>query len=604
MINIRNITYLVLGMLLATACAVPRISTRPFKVIEKEALPEFRRGLWIRATSTASPDSISRIVRVVNDMDVTDVFVQVVVGGYAYYKSKLLPRSQYLSRISGADYDPLDSLIRAFEGTSVRIHAWMNTLLTWSLSEPPDSLRHIFYTNPDWFIRDVNNQSMADYSYYKWKDLRLEGLYLDPTDPEVRVFLIKICHEIAARYPVEGIHLDFIRYPGIIWGLPNNDEAAVLAGTDADIALWCDLVNYGRMNVFERWLIWHAWRLTRNRQWAISQIVTDLGNVIEQYAMNKDCRLSTAVFANPALFRYSFAQNWPNWQGDLYFPVIMSYTPNITLFSDYLNFAVTHRPDALIGIGFLWPGMMNTALWQEKAVREMNGTGVCYFDFTRVDTISDISAWKQSVPSEDSLITDSTRYETVADVFIERPQPTQVEQGSHMVKWGEDLRFAAFLLSLSMNPTRDLARMGLSRTEFVNLISEDVAAFNFLDDALFPLGNELVEPPTRRVRFTFLPWSTGDSLAVIARAHETHDFVDQALLYPAACDPFTKAVFAAQQSNRDMLLTPSGIYVFMVDSIDDGGRIISRNTVLPGLLPVFTNWTIKKMVTQLIGTVD
>lgn len=573
-------------------------------MIEKQALPEFRRGLWVRAASTASPDSISSIMRVVNDMGITDIFVQVVVGGYAYYKSNILSRSQYLSKISGADYDPLDSLVRACEGTPVRIHAWVNTLLSWSLSDPPDSLRHILYAHPDWFIRDINNQSMADYSYNKWKDLRLEGLYLDPINPDVRAFLIQICQELASHYPVEGIHLDFIRYPGILWGLPNNDEAAVLAGTDADIALWCNLVNYARMNVFERWLIWHAWRLTRNRQWTISQIVTDLGITVEQHALKKDCRLSTAVFANPALFRYSFAQDWTQWRHDLYFPVIMSYTPNITLFSDYLNFAVYHRFDALIGIGFLWPDMSNTALWQENAVRNMNGAGVCYFDFTRVDTMRDIAEWKQGAPQEESLVTDSTRYEAVADIFIERPHPTHVEKGKPLVAWGEDLRFAAFLLSLSMNPTRDMVRMGLMREEFVDLISQDAAAFEYLDRVVFPLGNELVEPPTRKVRFTFLPWIIGDSLVVIEQAKETFDFVDHALLYPTACDAFTKAVFAAQESHKDMLLTPAGIYVFVVDSIYDGGKIVSRKDVPPEVLPVFTYWTIKRRAVKIIGSAD
>ena len=69
----------------------------------------FQRGMWVRASCLAFPDSLSKIMAVAEDMSVTDIYAQVVVSGYAYYRSKILPRSQYLARISGADYEPLQA---------------------------------------------------------------------------------------------------------------------------------------------------------------------------------------------------------------------------------------------------------------------------------------------------------------------------------------------------------------------------------------------------------------------------------------------------------------------------------------------------------------
>ena len=565
---------------------------------------EFRQGLWIRAASIASPEVLAELLQTVEEMDITDLFVQVVVGGYAYYDSRLLPRSQYLAEVSGPDYDPLDSLLRAFGGTGVRVHAWVNTFLYWSLIKPPDSSNHIFYTHPDWFIRDVNGVSMVDYSYVDWKNLRLEGLYLDPQKSEVTEFVQRLCIDIASRYPVDGIHLDFIRYPGILWGLPKNDESALLAGADAGIARWCNLARYGRLNMLERWQIWHAWRLTRNRQWVIAQLIDDVSQHISTGTLKADCELSVAVFANPSIFRYSLAQDWTEWPSEAFMPLIMSYTPDIALFVDYLGFALLNRPDALMGIGLLWPDMQETAKWQAARVKEAHGAGVCLFDFASIDSMLDPVKWREEIKQEDILDVDSTRYQPVSDVFTDTPHAAMVDAGHDLIPWGSDLRFAAFLFSLSLNPQRDLNRMGMNREEFLDAIAQDVAAFRFLDREIFPIGDRLTEPPRRRVRYTLIPWSEGDSLQLITKAEALEGFERDTIVYPNACNPLASAAFNAELASRETMILPVGVYAFMVDSVYSGGRLFNRTDLPSELVPAFVNWTIKQKVHSVLGRFD
>jgi uncharacterized lipoprotein YddW (UPF0748 family) len=583
------------------ACVSRQTVVKPLRITEKTTASLFRQGLWIRAVSTASPEAISRIIEVVNQMKITDVFVQVVVGGYAYYNSNLLPRSQYLSEISGQDYDPLDSLTRVFADTPVRIHAWVNVLLYWSLSEPPESPNHILYTHPDWFIHDVNRVSMANYSYTQWKNMHLEGLYLDPENPEVVSFIQKICAEIAARYPVDGIHLDFIRYPGVIWGLPDNDEAAVLAGIDANTVTWCNLVRYGRLDFIERWLVWRAWRMTRDRQWNIAKIVNGIGRTVASHALRKDCQLSAAVFANPALFRYSFAQNWTEWERAAFFPVVMSYTPDIKLFTDYLKFTMFHRPDALMGIGLLWPDMQETAQWQKDATEKAAGAGVCYFDFAYLDTMIDQASWKSGEERQDTIETGNHQCESPTSIFSDLPPSGIVEKGRRSSSWGNDLNFAAFLLSLSLDPTSDLERMAIHREDFLHLVAQDVAAFEYMDREIFPLGDELLEPPKRYIRYHHIPWSQGDSLELVEQANNTLDLDQSAVIYPKSGDPLIKAAFQAQPGSREILFAPAGIYVFTVDSTHRAERAVKRVDLPPELLPVFINWTIKAQAMAMLS---
>ena len=596
--------YLTACLLLALSCAAQRMARKPFTSTTAKEPHEFRQGLWIRAASTASPEALPRLSRLVEEMNITDLFVQVVVGGYAYYDSNVLPRSQYLSEISGTEYDPLDSLIRMFAHTGVRVHAWVNTFLYWSLTEPPDSISHVFYTHPDWFIHDVNGVSMADYSYEQWKNLRLEGLYLDPRHAEVRDFVQRICVDIAHRYPVDGIHLDFIRYPGILWGLPDNDEAALLAGADASVARWCNLTRYTGLDLLQRWQVWHAWRLTRNRQSVIALLVDDVSRQISTHALKADCQLSVALFANPSLFRYSLAQDWTQWRTQGVLPVIMAYTPDIALFADYLNFTLLYRPDALLGIGLLWPDIQETAKWQAAAVKEANGAGICLFDFTRIDSLLDPMTWQADVQQEEILDVDSTRYQPLSDVFIDTPHTAMVEAGYGITPWGSDLKFAAFLFSLSLNPQRDLTRMGLDREEFLHAIAQDVATFRLLDQKVFPIGNEVIQPPRRRVRYTLIPWSAGDSLQLIAQAETLREYERDTIVYPIACDRLARAAFNAELQSREILLAPVGVYAFQVDSLFPDGQTFDRADLPSELRPVFVHWTIRQKAQAVLGRFD
>lgn len=590
-------------LLITITCTHQRVSEKRILVTVDKPVHHFRKGMWVRAASTASPDSISRIIEIAREFGVTDIFVQVVVGGYAYYNSQLLPRSQYLSKVSETGYDPLDSLIRACSNTPIRIHAWVNALLYWSLSEPPDSLNHALYKNPDWFIRDVNHQSMADYSYTQWKNMNLEGLYLNPENPEVAMFIRQICAEIVSQYHVDGIHLDFIRYPGILWGLPPIDEAAVLAGIDAGATLWCNLVRYGRSEFYNRWKLWNAWRLTLGRQYAIARIVYGISEALKENAVKKDCRLSTAVFANPSLCRYSFAQDWTHWAEEIYQPVVMSYTPDIALFNDYAVHALSYRPDALLGIGLLWPDMIRVAKWQEEKVRTLKGAGVCYFDFAIIDTMAELLVTEggEAHGNEEIFKADSTRYLPVADAYEDLFHPEQIGEATDPATWGHAIDFAAFLLSLSMNADLDLGRMDLMRDEFLQRTYQDVAAFEYLNEKVFPVGDLLIEPEARAIKYSFIPWSEGDSLSVIAKASEIRDLDIDTIVYPSAIDPLIDAAFAALPHRQQTLPLPSGVYVFIVDTVYQGGRQVLRKDVAAGLRTTYVNWTIKTNVERILG---
>lgn len=585
-----------------TGCAhmVPSQKTAERKTFYAEQR-QFHRGLWVRAVSTASPDSITRIIQVAEKLGVTDIYVQVVVAGYAYYTSQILPRSQYLSEIAGPWYDPLDALIKAVRTRPLRIHAWVNALLVWSLKEPPDSVRHMLYQHPEWFINDVNRRSMADYSYEEWSDLVLEGLYLDPALPEVQEHVKDICGEIAGNYPVAGIHLDFVRYPGTLWGLPENDTSALFAGIDGHTLRWLNLTRYPQLPFQLRWKTWHYWKINQQRENAIFHVIEGVSSTIREAAANPKCVLTAAVFADPSAARYRFAQNWLKWGKILDYPVVMSYTQDILLFSEILEFTHTHRSDAVFGIGFLWPDMEDEAYWQVKEARKNNAHGVCFFDYTTLDTIVEYKEIRGKETVEpDSQFKDTSRYKPIADVFTEVPDTMFIEKGRSMLVSGEDTEFTEYLYSLSLDAGRDLMRMDLSQDKFQKSITEDIAAFEYLDSVIFPLTDQLIVPPHREVAYEFVPWGAEDSAVVIEKAQKMKKLTQHATVYPDGMDRLARAAFDAEPGKKETCVARNGVYVFEVKEIHEGGRTVTRDSVEDSLLPMHVQWTIREKVNKVL----
>lgn len=170
-----------------------------------------------------------------------------------------------------------------------------------------------------------------------------------------------------------------------------------------------------------------------------------------------------------------------------------------------------------------------------------------------------------------------------------------------MLVLGEDIEFSEYVLSLSLDTEEDLVRMGLSRDIFQRKIAEDVAAFKYLDSVLFPLSDRLIEPPRREVYYAFLPWGEEDSMAVIEKAKKVKKLTQHTLVYPYGMDRLARAAFSAEQNNKKTITARTGVYVFEVRQVHQGGRHVSRDSIDKELLPVYGNWTLREKIKKILS---
>jgi uncharacterized lipoprotein YddW (UPF0748 family) len=155
------------------------------------------RATWYRPA--AEERQIRADVKRLADANFSVIFVDSFYDGYTVY-----PSSVGIQNPAFADFDPLAIAIDEGQRQGIQIHAWLETFCAGMASEggtPP----RIIQDNPDWAAVGLDGHipSAAESN----------RCFLSPAHPEVQEFILALVRELAARYTVDGIHLDYLRYP-------------------------------------------------------------------------------------------------------------------------------------------------------------------------------------------------------------------------------------------------------------------------------------------------------------------------------------------------------------------------------------------------------
>lgn len=221
--------YFTLGWLVATLTVHATAGYEPSTVQPPKVAREFR-GVWVATVANIDwpskpglsvPDQKAELIAVVNQaasLKLNALVFQVRPACDAMYASKLEPWSEFLTGAMGQPpapvYDPLAFAIAEAHQRGLELHAWFNPyrahhFKSWS----PITANHISRTRPE---------LVRKYAKYLW---------LDPGEPEVQDYSLKVVMDVVKRYNVDGIHFDDYFYPYAEKGsngqeLPFPDEAS------------------------------------------------------------------------------------------------------------------------------------------------------------------------------------------------------------------------------------------------------------------------------------------------------------------------------------------------------------------------------------------
>lgn len=146
-------------------------------------------AVWDHSGCGLYPGNWARTIQTLKAARVTDLFVNVAGAGFAHYPSAVLPRSKTLEQ----EGDQLAACLAAARGSGIRVHAW---ILCFSATRgTPDQLE--VFRKRGWRLKTAQGAVTE---------------YLDPGRADVRAYVLSAIDELQQRYPVAGIHLDFVRY--------------------------------------------------------------------------------------------------------------------------------------------------------------------------------------------------------------------------------------------------------------------------------------------------------------------------------------------------------------------------------------------------------
>ena len=333
------------------------------------------RGLWVVRHEITTPESIDSLIAIASRYRFTDIFVQIRGRGDAYYNSAYEPKAEELN----SDFDPLKYLIEKKQGHTFRIHAWINVFYLWSSENPPIAKNHIVNQKPDWIAYPMEIPS--DSSLFERRG-DSEGLFASPLLPEVQKHILNVLNDILSHYEIDGLHLDYIRFPGSDfdfhpWVRHQFRKLYILDPLEFENDKEKFVQKYGYTGYelyYSRWT-----RFLRN---GLSDFVKTLSQNVRK--KNPDIIISAAVKADLSMAYFSYYQEWDRWlkEGWIDRAVPMNYTNNNVTFLSRIRSMLNSGLMNKLWIGISLYNQSELAVLEKiRAVQELSLNGFVLFSY-------------------------------------------------------------------------------------------------------------------------------------------------------------------------------------------------------------------------------
>lgn len=267
-------------------------------------------GVWIKpeCSLAAACEQLDRV----KAAGFNTVFVAAFSQSRTIYPSRVAPR-----HTCAQTTDLLAFYLREARARDLRVIAKIETFYWEPVSTASILAGHspLFAKHPDWrlLLRDGNPTGAAETGHN----------FANPAHPDVRDFLCRLCEELARRYDIDGLVLDYVRYP---------DGGDQDAGYDPYTRKrYRDAFGVDPIDVFRdpRRAEWRRWVWFRELQ--VLETVAAIRQRVK--AVRPKMILSAAVFPMPAEKRYvdTRFQNWREMMSRGYLDAIMPMAYEWTL---------------------------------------------------------------------------------------------------------------------------------------------------------------------------------------------------------------------------------------------------------------------------------
>jgi uncharacterized lipoprotein YddW (UPF0748 family) len=174
----------------------------------KTPSPEFR-AVWVDAfhAGIRTPQEADKLVDDAASANLNTLIVQVRRRGDSLYKNSIEPPLR--EEPYDPDFDALGYIIEKAHARGLEVHAWVNAMPIWKDAAPPTDANHIYNLHGPGKMGTASWLTASPEGTVKFP----VGYFLDAGHPEAADHVARVCSNIVRNYKVDGLHLDYIRYP-------------------------------------------------------------------------------------------------------------------------------------------------------------------------------------------------------------------------------------------------------------------------------------------------------------------------------------------------------------------------------------------------------
>jgi uncharacterized lipoprotein YddW (UPF0748 family) len=284
------------------------------------------KAIWVPVWDMNTPAKIDSIVADAVEHNIEHIIAQVRYRGDALYVPNLYSnkyfnpdRRSHLLENDG--FDPLQYFLELTGKNNLKLHAWLPVYVVTPHNLEPLCEQHIYFRYPNLITVDFNRHVMRNDSY--------EGAYLDPGLPQVNSYLFAVIMDLVSNYEIDGLHLDYVRYPDTNFGY--HDIARLRYATETEI-----------MNA-ESWSLW--------KEQQINNFVRKI--YINTKQVKPKLIVSAAVIDDLQRAREKYSQNWKKWLDENYIDnvYLMAYTTSNARFEEIVDAASAYGYNDRIIVG-------------------------------------------------------------------------------------------------------------------------------------------------------------------------------------------------------------------------------------------------------------
>ena len=327
------------------------------------ALPRARaaeRAIWVTRFDYKTRDDIETIVENCQSAGFNTILFQVRGNATAFYRSSHEPWGEQLGGVDPG-FDPLQTAIELAHAKGMRLAAWMNVMPAWWGKTPPTDPEQVVNAHPDWLWYDQEG-ARQPYS---------EKFYvsLNPCLPAVRRHLVSVMRDVVARYSVDELHLDYLRFPNE--QPPGEPDRSRLDYPRDPTTVGLFEAETGKKPEADS-AAWNAWRTEQ-----VTSLLREIRSMVRETRPRVELTAAVGSVPENALSHFQDAKTWLEEDLlDVVYP--MNYTRDLGVFSERVaNWKKLARDHHVVMGVSLEPGEMDIAGEElDTSLRAFNGFAV------------------------------------------------------------------------------------------------------------------------------------------------------------------------------------------------------------------------------------